>query len=91
MIWDPLSGMLNTEVSLWAIQLLDEDRKSVRSCTCVLRPTKGFPCRHKVQRCLDAGQLLQKTHLHRFWATLDYCSPPDAAEWEDEATADYDN
>ena len=42
MIWDPPYGMLNTEVSLWAIQLLDEDGKLVRSCTCGLRPTKGL-------------------------------------------------
>ena len=77
-------------MSLWAIEQLVEDRALVRSCTCVIRITKGLPCRCEVQRCLEEDRLLYRRHLHRFWATLDYNDPPDRAEWENEARAERD-
>ncbi|CAN1240221.1 hypothetical protein LINGRAPRIM_LOCUS2648, partial [Linum grandiflorum] len=86
--WVPPYGQLNTEVSLWAIQLLKESQETEFSCFCVLRETKGLPCRCEVRRLMEAGKLLTKLNLHRFWETLDYANPPDSAEWENVAVGE---
>ncbi|CAN1220649.1 hypothetical protein LINGRAPRIM_LOCUS20 [Linum grandiflorum] len=86
--WVPPYGQLNTDFSLWAIQLLKESQEAEFSCFCVLRETKGLPCRCEVRRLMEAGKLLTKLNLHRFWATLDYTNPPDGAEWENVAVGE---
>ncbi|CAN0840081.1 hypothetical protein LINGRAHAP2_LOCUS2735, partial [Linum grandiflorum] len=70
-VWEPPYGKLNTEVSLWAIELLEKDRKSKKSCHCVLKPTRGLPCTCTVRQIVEAGKLVSKHDLHPFWATLD--------------------
>ncbi|CAN0875140.1 hypothetical protein LINGRAHAP2_LOCUS10663 [Linum grandiflorum] len=37
---------------------------------------------------MEAGKLLTKLNLHRFWATLDYTNPPDGAEWDNVAVGE---
>ncbi|CAN1220648.1 hypothetical protein LINGRAPRIM_LOCUS20 [Linum grandiflorum] len=58
-----------------------------------IRTTKTgkLGCRFKVcevRRLMEAGKLLTKLNLHRFWATLDYTNPPDGAEWENVAVGE---
>ncbi|CAI0437012.1 unnamed protein product [Linum tenue] len=73
------------EVSLWAIELLMKERarEIVQRCGCRLHETHGLPCKCKMDALSDAGMELHPHHLHRFWSSLVYESPPDGAKWED--------
>ncbi|CAI0447735.1 unnamed protein product [Linum tenue] len=81
----PPYGHLNMEVSLWAIELLMKERarEIVQRCGCRLHETHGLPCKCKMDALSDAGMELHPHHLHRFWSSLVYESPPDGAKWED--------
>ncbi|CAI0626233.1 unnamed protein product, partial [Linum tenue] len=76
---------LNTTVSLWAVELLMEERerKIVQGCGCRIPETHGLPCKCKMDELSAAGVELHHHHLHPFWSSLVYESPPDLAEWED--------
>ncbi|CAL1399754.1 unnamed protein product [Linum trigynum] len=72
---------LNTTVSLWEVELLMEERerKIVQGCGCRIHETHGLPCKCKMDELSVAGVELHHHHLHPFWSSLVYESPPDLA------------
>ncbi|CAI0448970.1 unnamed protein product [Linum tenue] len=66
--YGPPYGNLNKEVSLWAIELMMEERgrEIVRRCGCGLHETHGLPCKCKMDEYSVAGVELYPYHLHRF-------------------------